>query len=112
MLSAEFGGSEEDCFEFHRRFNSLEIDYYPNKPQELDRRQQSLLNTFYSLRREAESEAVIKRKYIEEVCESNLFYEVDIASNIIQSIDDHYLNLRAEKMKADLEKSRAKNDRT
>ena len=67
--------------------------------------QNALLSAYYDARREADASgpdlrasAATLREYAQSVG-----YETDIAVGVMQQLDDHYLRLRAEKIKRDLE---------
>ena len=72
-------------------------DFWDRRP-EIEPIERLLLNVFWRLRREVDSDSVIKSKSILEELES-VPIESDIGLVIIRSLDDHYRMLHAEEMK-------------
>jgi hypothetical protein len=64
--------------------------------------QRELLAAYYSARRDSGSDERITAATLREYAQS-VGYETDIAVSVMQQLDDHYLRLRADKIKRDLE---------
>ena len=72
-------------------------EFWDNRP-ELEPLHRHLLNTFWRLRRETNTDSVIKSIDIEREIE-RVMIEPDIGLSIIQKIDDEYRNLYANEMR-------------
>lgn len=64
--------------------------------------QRELLTAYYSARRDSGGDERVTSAALREYAQA-VGYETDIAVSIMQQLDDHYLRLRADKIKRDLE---------
>lgn len=86
----------DKAFDLFKMDNDLEY-YYSIKPVLTDTQWQ-LLDCFYSARRDCAVDSRIKKQELFDAVKS-IIYESDIAVNILQKLDDFYLELRAKKIK-------------
>ena len=68
--------------------------------------QQSLLNGFYAGRREVQERGRIPYATLERIA-ARIHYETDLAIGIMQALDDHLIELIAERDKREMDKIKA-----
>lgn len=73
-------------------------EFWRERPEELKPIYRQLLNVFWSLKREAGCENIIKRRDIIEAVDC-LAIEQDIALLLVQKIDDHHRGLYIDEMR-------------
>lgn len=80
----------------YRRFGNLE-EFYSKRPVSTDI-QISLLHGYYAARRELSAQETLTNPILERYA-STIYYETDLAIWVMQRLDDHYMSLRAEKIR-------------
>ena len=110
MLKEEVDGDESRLYQLHKQWGTLETDFYPRKPKQLNHRQRGILNAFYSARREIHHESHIPKMLLTSFANSIQDYETDLAVMVMQSIDNEYMRLCCDKISRDAERMRSKHN--